>query len=326
MSENAKKYDVITSGYVSMDRIIKLREPARVGFTSLVENKTSADIRYGGCSVNISHNLCRLGVVSMPIMRVGDDYEEIGFKAFLEDAGIPLEATDVVPGERTSLCYLLQDNEGQHITLFYPGAMDASLAKAPSDDFFSGARFGVMTVGSRPDNEIFFELCKKHNLPVVFSMKGDLDAFPRDFLDELLHYSSIIFTNEVEREAIEQMFGESMEALLTTGRCEQLITTLGKQGSCCYYKDETGAVQQAFVPICDFGPPVDTTGSGDGYVTGFLYGRIKGKTPPECARLGTVLSSFIIEKEGCCAGAPDETTLLERYHQFLPTLKGESQS
>ena len=91
-----KRYDVITSGYVSMDRIIKLQSPARVGFTSLVSNKTSADICYGGCSVNISYDLCRLGVNSMPIMRVGDDYEEIGFKGFLEQAGISLEATELV--------------------------------------------------------------------------------------------------------------------------------------------------------------------------------------------------------------------------------------
>lgn len=324
MSAAAKKYDVITSGYVSMDRIIKLKTPARVGFTSLVANKTSADIRYGGCSVNISHNLCKLGARAMPILRVGEDYEEIGFGAFLQEAGIPLEAMTVVPGERTSLCYLLQDNEGQHITLFYPGAMDGALAAPPPGEIFDDARLGVLAVGSRPDNELFFEGCKKHGLPVVFSMKGDLDAFPRDFLEELLHYSSIIFTNEVEREAIEQMFGKSIVTLLTDGRCEQLITTFGRAGSRCYYRDGSGAPGEAFVPICDLGPPVDTTGSGDGYVSGFLYGYLAGRSPRECAMLGTVLSSFIIEKEGCCTGAPTEEELLKRYQAFELTLKGES--
>ena len=101
--QNNPQYDVITSGYVSMDRIIKLKTPARVGFTSLVENRTSADIRYGGCSVNISYDLCRLGIRSLPVMRVGDDYEQIGFKRFLEEGGISLAAAEVVPGERTSV-------------------------------------------------------------------------------------------------------------------------------------------------------------------------------------------------------------------------------
>ena len=102
--QNNPQYDVITSGYVSMDRIIKLKTPARVGFTSLVENRTSADIRYGGCSVNISYDLCRLGIRSLPVMRVGDDYEQIGFKRFLEEGGISLAAAEVVPGQRTSVC------------------------------------------------------------------------------------------------------------------------------------------------------------------------------------------------------------------------------
>ena len=38
--QNNPQYDVITSGYVSMDRIIKLKTPARVGFTSLVDRKS----------------------------------------------------------------------------------------------------------------------------------------------------------------------------------------------------------------------------------------------------------------------------------------------
>lgn len=33
------KVDVLTSGYVSMDHIIKIATPAKVGFTSLVSNK-----------------------------------------------------------------------------------------------------------------------------------------------------------------------------------------------------------------------------------------------------------------------------------------------
>lgn len=176
--QNNPQYDVITSGYVSMDRIIKLKTPRARGLILLAGKRTSADIRYGGCSVNISYDLCRLGIRSLPVMRVGDDYEQIGFKRFLEEGGISLAAAEVVPGQRTSVCYLLQDNEGQHITLFYPGAMDARFARPLPDGIFTGARLGVMTVGSRPDNEAFFAMCKKYGLPLVFSMKGDMDAFP----------------------------------------------------------------------------------------------------------------------------------------------------
>jgi adenosine kinase len=308
-------YDVVTSGYVSMDRIIKITTPAALGFTSLIENKTCADIYYGGCSVNISYNLCRLGLKAMPVIRVGDDYEKIGFKDFLRKAGIPTDALRVIPNERTSVCYLVQNSRGQHITLFYPGAMDGSFAAPLEDGIFEHARLGVITVGSRPDNEEFFRMCTRHKLPLAFSMKGDMDAFPKDFLRELLLYCRLIFTNECERRAIEDLFQESMLKLLDRGNAEIIITTLGGEGSRCYSRTGEG-VREDFVPICDRGPPKDATGSGDAYVSGFLYGYLGGTPPRECAMLGTVLSSFVIEQEGCCTGAPDKDSLADRYRWF----------
>ena len=68
-----RQIDVLTSGYVSMDHIIKIASPAKVGFTSLVTNKSNARIFYGGCSVNIAYALSRLGMVSLPVLRVGGD-------------------------------------------------------------------------------------------------------------------------------------------------------------------------------------------------------------------------------------------------------------
>ena len=59
------KVDVLTSGYVSMDHIIRIATPAKVGFTSLVTNKSNSKIFYGGCSVNIAYALCRLGMKAM---------------------------------------------------------------------------------------------------------------------------------------------------------------------------------------------------------------------------------------------------------------------
>ena len=178
----SKHYDFLTSGYVSMDHMLKIKSPAQIGYTSLIANKSNANIYYGGCSVNIAYALCRLGLSAMPILRVGDDYEENGFKAFLEAGNVPTEAISRVPGELTSICYLLQDNMGQHITLFYPGSMDGVYSKPLDDRFFEDAGMGVLTVGARCDNEEFFAKCRQHNVPLVFGMKGDMDAFPPDFL------------------------------------------------------------------------------------------------------------------------------------------------
>lgn len=313
-----KTCDFLVSGYVSMDRMIRIQTPAQVGYTSLVSNRTSSDIFYGGCSVNIAYALCRLGLNAVPILRVGDDYESNGFRAFLENGGVSTEAVEHVPGERTSVCYLIQDNMGQHITLFYPGAMDGKYAKPLPETLFQKAKMGVLTVGSRCDNEEFFRQCRANDVPLVFGMKGDMDAFPREFLHELLHYCKIIFTNECERATIEEIFQKDMLTLMEEGNAEIIVTTLGSQGSRCYTKTEHG-VEVVEVPICNCagcGPVVDATGSGDAYMAGFLYGYQLGWSTERCARLGTVLSRFIIEKEGCCTNAPTKEQLMERLGQF----------
>ena len=109
------KTDVLTSGYVSMDHIIKIDTPAKVGFTSLVTNQSNAQIFYGGCSVNIAYALCRLGMCAKPVLRVGGDYESNGFKKFLEEGNVPLDGITELPEEATSVCYLIQDNHNDHI-------------------------------------------------------------------------------------------------------------------------------------------------------------------------------------------------------------------
>ena len=79
---------------------------------------------FGGCSVNISVLLAKLGVEAMALLRVGNDYSSTGFKEFLEKSNVNTSAVQVVENDRTSNCYLIQSVEGNHITLFYPGAQD----------------------------------------------------------------------------------------------------------------------------------------------------------------------------------------------------------
>jgi len=311
------KYDVLTSGYVSMDRIIKVRTPLKTGYTSLIENKDNAKVNYGGCSVNIAYLLARLGLKSLPIIRLGGDYRENGFYDFLRDGGVCLDAVEIVEEDTTSNCYLIADKENNHVTIFYPGAMDQKYARPMRDEFFENARLGVLTVGSYRDNVEFFEKCKKHNVPLVFGMKCDFEAFPRDFFREVLLESSIIFTNEIERMEIEKLFGlQTITDIFGIGKARVIVTTLGKKGSLFYEKTgdtfETGSVRAA-----EFGKVVDTTGSGDAYMAGFIYGYIHGRKIRECCSMGSVLSSFVIEKVGCLTNAPDEYAFLARYHQFV---------
>ena len=304
------KVEVLTSGYVSMDHIIKLKTPAKVGFTSIVENQSSAEIFYGGCSVNIAYELCKLGIDAMPLIRVGRDYESTGFKSFLEEAKVPTRGVNIIEEDITGYCYLLQDNNNEHITIFYPGAMDRKYSSGFKDELFKGVKIGVITVASIDDNMDFFRKCQKFNIPIVFGMKDDMEAFPECFLKEILKESKIIFTNEVECEIIKHTNGiTDIKELFIDGKVDILITTLGADGSICYIRKGEKIIEKRIESI-RINNVVDASGGGDAYMSGFLYGYLKDFDPVDCCRFGTIMASHIIQKEGCLSNVPDESKLL----------------
>ncbi|MEG0457682.1 MAG: carbohydrate kinase family protein, partial [Oscillospiraceae bacterium] len=106
----------------------------------------------------------------------------------------------------TSNCYLLLDENKNHITIFYPGAQDDKYSKPLDENLFKNSKFAVLTVGGYKDNVEFVDNCKKTSTPLIFGMKSDFTAFPIEFLKEILLYSEIIFTNEVECEEIVKLY------------------------------------------------------------------------------------------------------------------------
>ncbi|MDR2201461.1 MAG: PfkB family carbohydrate kinase [Clostridiales bacterium] len=306
------KPQILISGYPSLDRIIRVKSHARPGHTAIVTNADNAAVYYGGCSVNIACALAKLGVGAGPVVRVGRDYESSGFKAFLEGAGVYAGAVTRTDGDATSNCYLILDGDNDHVTVFYPGATDEKYFAPLSGDIFDGVRLGVITVGGYKDNLHFYNECRARTIPVVFGMKCDSDAFPSDFLWELLTNSEVVFTNDCERGFIQKKFGlKDISDLSERGRAKIIVTTFGKNGSRYFWRrgDRTERGDVCVVPPRNV---ADTTGSGDAYIAGFLYGYLGGKGAEECCRYGSTLASFVIESTGALTNIPDVQALENR--------------
>ena len=178
--------DVIISGYVSMDRIILLENELKSGHTSIIKNYDNTKIFYGGCPINIAYALTKYNISNLPIIRVGKDYKEIGFYQFLKKNSINTDGVSLVQDAYTSNCYLIEDAAGNHVTVFYPGAMDNKYFKHMKKEWFKNAKLGVLTVGPLKDNLNFLEECKTNKLPLIFASKLDYSAFTKDFLIEVL--------------------------------------------------------------------------------------------------------------------------------------------
>ena len=97
-------------------------------------------------------------------------------------------------------------------------------------------------------------------------------------------------------------FDDTLEAL---DDYENLFAiTRSEKGSVIVHGDDR--IVQAATPVESI---IDTTGAGDAYTAGFLYGWVNDKSLAECARLGTFCGSTVIQQ----LGARIEPGLLEDY-------------
>ena len=312
------RIDIVAAGYPSLDRIIKLESEPRTGFTSIIRDRSDEKLHYGGCNINIAYTAARLGLRAMPACFVGDDFKSSGFESFLREGGVMLDAVTEVQGDATSRSYLVEDKEGNHITLFYPGAMNCGRPHTVDDSFIDDAKYCVITVGEPQSN---LELAKKaveRNVPLVFGMKCDFNAFSGDDLSFLLKSSAVIFMNEHEREVICDFLKlRSIEELFGDSSCRCIVTTMGDSGSKIIFSGDGGRLEAADVPLIPADCVSDTSGVGDAYIAGFLAGLVREKSWYQSAVAGAAVASFIVEGEGCLGMVPDVAMVNKRIQKYL---------
>lgn len=122
------------------------------------------------------------------------------------------------------------------------------------------------------------------NYNIVNSFKGLLE-------DIVPHYVDILFSNESEALAFTGLPApEAVRALAK--QAEVAIVTLGKEGALVCNGGQVWKV------AAEGGKPLDTTGAGDHFAAGFLYGQSVGATLEQSARIGSMLAGYAIDVIG----------------------------
>jgi sugar/nucleoside kinase (ribokinase family) len=110
-----------------------------------------------------------------------------------------------------------------------------------------------------------------------------------DFIDGQV---DVVFANEAEITALFQTtFDEALDALAFKSR--MACVTRGEQGSVI-----TQGADRFAIPIYPVETLVDTTGAGDQYAAGVLYGLARGLPLDHCGRLGALAASEVISHYG----------------------------
>jgi sugar/nucleoside kinase (ribokinase family) len=119
-----------------------------------------------------------------------------------------------------------------------------------------------------------------------------------DFLRRIIaRYKPIVFANEEEARAF-TCHTDAHKALdYFAGCCDTAIVKTGAKGSLIYHMGRKYTADPIQVNC------IDTTGAGDLYASGYLYGFVNDVNPDQCGKIGSLLAGKVIEEAGAKIGA-----------------------
>ena len=116
-----------------------------------------------------------------------------------------------------------------------------------------------------------------------------VDRHRSDFLSLVENDVDILFANEEEIKSLymQQDFDSALQAV--KDMCQIACVTRGAEGATIIGNGEV-----VHVPATPLGDIIDTTGAGDQFAAGFLYGYTEGMDLAECGRLGCLSAGEVI--------------------------------
>lgn len=278
----------------------------------------------GGSAANTIYGLAKLGVSAGFIGVTGDDAEGKLLVQDFEKVGVDTSQIKVKREAKTGSVLCLSDSQGRRSLYVSPGA-NSLLTTADLDlDYISKAR--MLHVSSFADDrqfKVLLELMDKlaPSIKVSFTPGALYATKGLKALAPILARTYVLFMNQNE---IRQLTGQDVPAgaksCLKQG-CHIVVVTLGRGDSwktvmaTSYIRDAENeyTVEPADTHIISV---LDTTGAGDAFAAGFLYGLLNDRGLRECGQLGDIVAEFSISKMGARQGLPTLNELSRRYREL----------
>lgn len=255
-----------------------------------LEQSTTA----GGSAANTINGLANLGIECAFIGKVGSDpYGTYYHDDLLKNQIKPF----LLRGKaQTGRATVLISNDSERSFGTYLGAAVEMLPGELTPGLFEGYDY-LHIEGYLVQNHALIEkamrLAKENGMMVSLDMASyNVVEANRNFLKEVIdNYVDIVFANEEEAKAFS---GSNPEQALheLAGMVDTAIVKLGSMGSIIRRGDEYIKVGVITAQ------PLDTTGAGDLYAAGFLFGLVNGLPLVKCGQVGAILSGNVIEVIG----------------------------
>ncbi len=273
----------------------------RSGEIKLAINGLKRTLASGGSAGNTMYGLGVMGVHSSFIGKVGRDELGSFYEKDMVEAGLtPVLMRSKLTPTGTAVALVTPDSERTFAT--HLGAATELAAEELLADYFRNYNILYLEgylIFNLPLVEQACRLAKENDMCVAldlasFNVVNDM----RPAFDKIVNeYVDIIFANEEEARAFTGL--GPVEALdEISKRCGIAVVKTGPDGSWIKRGDEVVKVEALKVHA------VDTTGAGDLYAAGFLYGFSNGFGLDKCGLFGSILAGKVIEVIG--ARMPEE--------------------
>lgn len=248
-------------------------------------------------------NLGRLNIPVKIATELGGDMFSLFAKSQFEKNGVMptnLYNGDKIPLNVTSAMITPQDRT---FVTYGKGTFEATeetLEKAY--EMCKGAKIVIMAPGSFLP---LYERLKKDGTILVFDCGWD-DELSLEKYGKYLELADYYTPNRKEALKITGTETPVEAAKVLSKYFSRVIVKLDKDGCLGYENGEFFTVE----PMKDI-VGVDSTGAGDAFLAGFIYGIYHEKTFAQCIKLGNITGGRCVEKIGCLSGYATEDELLE---------------
>jgi sugar/nucleoside kinase (ribokinase family) len=256
----------------------------------------------GGSVANTMVGITSFGGTAAFVGRVRDDELGTVFAHDIRAAGVTFDTPAASDGPPTGRCLILVTPDAERTLNTFLGAaaefgpeeVSPALIGAAQITYLEGYLFDQPRAKKAFREAARLAHVAGRRVALTLSDSFCVDRHRDDFLALVEHEVDILFANKAEICALYEVDDFDAARERVSDHCEIAALTRSAQGSVIISSGQVHVVEAEPVP----GGVVDTTGAGDQFAAGFLYGFTHGQDLPTCGRLGALGAAEVISHLG----------------------------
>ena len=331
MGNSYKEIDIVALGGVSADLIMAVRDVMRFEMYSQDEIKKYTAIEYsskvnvnslkivpGGSASNIASDLATIGLKTRYIGVIGKDQNGDIAMEDMKKRGVDVSFVKRTDQDQTGVSVVLMTGYGKDRSILaYKGAADLVDPDYIKEEMIRDAKIFVWTSLTSEKScqaiQKAIDIAKKHKVMVCACPSISIIKKRTQDAIQFMKQSDFASMNseEIQELTSEKTTIKGIKTMLSWGIMKMAVS-LGSKGSRII--DGNHVIESGIYDV----PIADTTGAGDAFASGFIYGILNRFSLKETAKYASALSAFEIKGFGVRIGLPHSIQELKNFIDANP--------